>query len=125
MVFNCLNAVFIEITFFISKDRVNLLNLKKSSDRLVIIAKGFLKLPNLHMLIKQESITSRNLALGTFGELLIVFLTKINLLYLYSKVPRCCLLHLIKLNCLLKTFTKNSNLDDSGISYSDSLLDLI
>ena len=30
--------------------------------------------------------------------------------------PRCCLLHLIKRNCLLKTFCENSNLDDSGIS---------
>ena len=29
---------------------------------------------------------------------------------------RCCLLHLIKQNYLLKTFPKNSNLDDSGIS---------
>ena len=31
---------------------------------------------------------------------------------------RCRLLHLIKQNCLLKTFLKNSNLDDSGISLS-------
>ena len=30
-------------------------------------------------------------------------------------VQRCCLLHLIKQNSLLKTFCKNSNLDDSGI----------
>ena len=29
---------------------------------------------------------------------------------------RCCLLHLIKQNCLLKSFLKNSNHDDSGIS---------
>ena len=28
---------------------------------------------------------------------------------------RCCLLHLIKQNCLLKIFSNNSNLDDSGI----------
>ena len=52
-----------------------------------------------------------NLALRTFGELNIVFSTKVNLLcLLYSIV----LLHLIKQNCLLKT--KNSNLDDSGIT---------
>ena len=57
----------------------------------------------------------RNLALGTFGELLIVFSTKINLLYLlYSTDRRYCLLHLIKQNYLLKTFP--GNLDDSGIS---------
>ena len=44
-----------------------------------------------------------------------MFLTKINLLYLlYLTAWRCCLLHLIKQNCLLKT-SKNSEFDDSGI----------
>ena len=42
----------------------------------------------------------RNLAFRTFGKLLIVFSTKVNLLV----APRCGLLHLIKQNCLLKTF---------------------
>ena len=58
------------------------------------------------MLIKQKSLLlPRNLALLTSGELLIVFSTKVNLLYLlYSTVQRCCLLHLIKKNCLLKMF---------------------
>ena len=47
----------------------------------------------------------RNLALRTFGELLIVFSTKVNLLYLlYSTAQRCCLLHLIKQKCFPKTF---------------------
>ena len=57
------------------------------------------------MLIKQKSpLLPRNLALVTSGELLIVFSTKVNLLYLlYSMVQWCCLLHLIKQNCLLKT----------------------
>ena len=51
------------------------------ADRLVIVAKGFLKLPNLCMLLKQKSPSlPRNLALWTFGELQIVFSTKINLL---------------------------------------------
>ena len=52
-----------------------------------------------YMLLQQK-------ALGTFGELLIVFSTKVNLLYLlYSTNQRCCLLlHLIKQNYLLKTF---------------------
>ena len=60
------------------------------------------------MLIKQKSPSlSRNLALRTFGELLIVFSTKVNLLYLlYSTTWRCCLLHLIKQNCLVKTFLR-------------------
>ena len=36
-------------------------------DRLIIIAKGFLKLPHLHILIKQKSPSlGRNLALGTW-----------------------------------------------------------
>ena len=57
------------------------------------------------MLIKQKipSLPS-NLALRTFGDLLIVFSTKVNLLQLlYSMTWRCCILHLIKQNCLLKT----------------------
>ena len=71
-----------------------------------MVAKGFLKLANLHVLIKQKSPSlPRNLTLGTFGELPIVFLTKINLLYLLFNG---CHLHMIR----------NSNLDDSGISLS-------
>ena len=65
------------------------------------------------MLIKQNSPSiPRNMALGTSGELPIVFSTKVNLLYLlYLTVRRCFLLHLLKQSCLL-----NSNLDDSRIS---------
>ena len=60
------------------------------------------------MLIKQKSPSlPRNLALGTFSKLLIVFSTKVNLLYLlYSTAQRSCLLHLIKQNCLLKIFLR-------------------
>ena len=92
--------------FFFCNNRIKLLNLKESSEKLVIVAKGFLKLPNFPMLLKQKSLSlPRNLALETFGKLLIVFSTKVNLLYLcYSKAWRCCLLHLIKQNCLLKLF---------------------
>ena len=43
---------FIEIPFFVCTKRINLLNLKYISDTLVIVANGFLKLPNLHMLIR-------------------------------------------------------------------------
>ena len=70
------------------------------------------------MLIKQKSpLLPRNLAVMTFGELLVVFSTKVNLLYLlYSMAQKCCLLHLIKHNCLAENFSKNSNLDDSSIS---------
>ena len=72
---------------------------------LVIIAEGFLKEPDSHMLIKQKTpLLPRNLSFKTFGKLLIVFSIKVNLLYLlYSMALKCCLLHLIKQNCLLKT----------------------
>ena len=61
------------------------------------------------MLITPKSpLLPRNLALGTFGELLIVFSAKTNLLHLrFSKDV---------VNCLLKTFLENTSLDDSGIS---------
>ena len=60
------------------------------------------------MLIKQKNpLLFRDLALGTFGKLLLVFSTKVNLLYLlYSTAQRCCLLHLINQNCLLKSFLR-------------------
>ena len=94
---------FIEMTFFICTNRINLLNLKESPDRLVTIAKRFLKLLNLHMLVKQSNLSlPRGLNLSTK---LIVFSTKVNLLYLlYSTERRCYLLHLIKQNVALKTF---------------------
>ena len=79
---------------------------------------GFLKLPNLHMLLKQKSPSlPRNLALGTFGELLIVFSTKVNLLYLLYSTDRKVLSSASdKAKLFAKNFSKNSNLDDSGIS---------
>ena len=89
--------------------------------------KGFLKLPNLHMLIKRKiPLLPRNLALGTFGELLMVFPTKVNLLYLrYSTAQRCCLLHLVKQNCFLKTFLRTLILMTQVSLYLFSLLELI
>ena len=57
IVFSCLCCChFSEKSFFVCTNRINLLNLKQSSDRLVIVANGVLKLPNLHMLIKQRSL---------------------------------------------------------------------
>ena len=59
------------------------------------------------------------MALGTFGELLIVFSIKVNLLYfLYSTNQRCCLLASDKAKLFAKNFSKSSNLDDSGFSLS-------
>ena len=96
---------------------------KYNSDRLVIVAKG----PNLHMVIKQKSpVLLRNLTLGTLGKLLIVFSTKVNLLYLlYSTAQRCYLLHLIKQNCLLKTIIRTLILMTWVSLYLFSLLELV
>ena len=84
---------------------LNLLNLKESSRKLVIVSVGFSKLSNLHMHLKQKSSALlRNFTLRTFGILLIVFSTKVNLLYLLDSTNwKFCLLHLIKENYLLKT----------------------
>ena len=70
------------------------------------------------MLLKQKSPSlPRNLALGTFGELLIVFSKKVNLLYLLSLFngPDVLSSASDKAKLFTKSFSKNSNLDDSGI----------
>ena len=75
---------------------------------------------------KQSRSPPRNLALGNFGELPIVFSTKVNLLYLlYSTSRRYCLLHLIKQNCSLKTFLRTLILMTQVSLYLFSLLELI
>ena len=96
--------------------------------RLVIVRKGFLKLPNLHMLIVLKSPSlPRNLARVFFGELLIAFSTKVKLLpLLFSTTKRCCFLHLIKQNCLLnKTFLRTLILITCICLYLFSFLELI
>ena len=55
----CAAAIVHRNQFFVCTKGINLLILKSSSHRLVIIAKGFFKLPNLHMLITKKSITSQ------------------------------------------------------------------
>ena len=71
-------------------------------------AKGFLRLANLLMLVKQKKLSlTKILALVTFSKTLIVLVGKVNLpylLYLISLI--CCLLLLIKQNCLQKTFLR-------------------
>ena len=115
MVFSCLCCCHSsQKSLFACTNRINLLNLKESSDRLVIVAKGFLKVPNLHMLIKKSLSLPRSLALRTFGKMLIVFSTKANLLYLlYLTVLSSAS---DKASLFTKNFSKNSNLGDSGIS---------
>ena len=86
--------------------------------RLIIVTKGFLKLPNLHMLLKQKSPSlPRNFALGTFSELLIVFSTKVILQYLFYSTNQEVLPSTPdKAKLFAKNFSTNSSLDDSGIS---------
>ena len=66
------------------------------------------------MLIKQKNPSlPRNLTLGTFGELPIVFSKKVNLLFNGPEVlPSAS----EKAKLFAENFSKDSNLDDSGIS---------
>ena len=86
-------------------------------------SKEFLKVPYLHILLKQKSPSlPRNVALSTFGKLQILFSTKVNVLYLlYSTDPRCRLLQ----NCLLKTFLRAVILMTLVSLYLFFLLELI
>ena len=70
------------------------------------------------MLIKQKSPSlPRNLALRTLGELPIVFSTKVNLLYApLFKGPAVLSSASDKAKLFAENFSKNSNLDYSGIS---------
>ena len=77
-----------------------------------------MKLPDLHLVIKQKSQSlPRHLAVGTFRELQIVFSTRLSLLYLLNG-PKMLSSASDKAKLLAKNFSKNSNLDDSGISVS-------
>ena len=68
------------------------------------------------MLIKQKSpLLPRNLALVTSGELLIVFSTKVNLLYLLFNGPEVLSSASDKAKLFAENFSKNSNLDDLDI----------
>ena len=67
----------------------------------------------------------RNFAFRDFGELLLEFWTKVNLLYpLYLMTLRYCLLHLVKQNYLLKTFQKTLILMHQVSLYLPSFLEL-
>ena len=70
------------------------------------------------MLIRQKSLSlPRNLTLRTFGELPVVFSTKVNLLYLiYSTGPELLSSASGEAKLFAEISSKNSNLDDSGIS---------
>ena len=103
--------------FFICTNKINLLNLKLSSHRLVVIAKGFLKLPNLHMLLKQESITYEKLGSQDFWWIANSVLNKgkSDISPLFNK-PEVLSSTSDKAKLFAKSISKNFNIDDSGIS---------
>ena len=74
----------------------------------------------------KESITSQKLDSWDYGKLLIVFSTKVNLLYLpYSTAWKCCLLHFIQQNYLLNFFLRTLILINQISLYLFSILELI
>ena len=78
------------------------------------------------MLIKQKGPSlPKNLALGTFGKLPIMFATKVNLLYFFYSMMGSLSSAPDKEKEFAKNFSKNSNLDDSGSLCLFSLLELI
>ena len=94
--------------FFVCTKRINLLNLRQSSNRLVIVAKGFLK--------QKSPSLSRNVAFRTFGELPIVLSRKVNLPYPPINDSEVLPSASDKAKLFAENFSKNSTLDDSGIS---------
>ena len=103
--------------FFVCTKRINLLNLRQSSNRLVIVAKGFLK--------QKSPSLSRNVAFRTFGELPIVLSRKVNLPYPPINDSEVLPSASDKAKLFAENFSKNSNLDDSVFLYLFPLLDLI
>ena len=68
------------------------------------------------MLLKQKNPSlPRNLVLETFGELLTVFSTKVNPIPSLFNTPEVLLSASDKVKLFAKSFSENSNLDDSGI----------
>ena len=116
-------SLLLKITSLVRTNRTGFLYLKWNSYRLIIAKKGILKLPNLLMLIKQKTLSLlRNLALVTFGELLIELSDNINLLFnrivvLSSTSDRQ--------NCFQKTFLKTQILMTQVYLYLLFLLGLI
>ena len=92
------------------------MNLKEGSERLVINAKGFLKLPNLDMLIKQKYHFPETW-LSQFWWIAnsVLDKSKSTLPSLFNS-PDVLSSGSDKAELFAKNFSKNSNLDESGIS---------
>ena len=89
----CASAISHRNHFFVCINRINLLHLNKSSDK--VVAKGSLKLLHLLMLLPQKSLIN--------CKLLKMFSSNVNLLYLFNGLE---VLPSVKQNCLLKIFLK-------------------
>ena len=103
------------------------MNLKESSYKVVIITKGFLKLPNWHMLIKQKTlITSQELGSQDFWQIANSVLNKSKsvTLSLFNS-PKVLSSASDKAKLFAKNFSRNFNLDDSGFSLLIYPLELI
>ena len=84
-----------------------------------MVVKVFLKLPNLHMLIKKSPSLPRNLVFRTSGKLPIVVSIKVNIYYTIPPLfngPEVLPFVIDKAKLFAENFSKNSNFDDSGIS---------
>ena len=91
------------------------MNLWRSSDRLVTTAKP--KLPNLHMLIKLESLTSQKLGPQDFWQIANSFLNKGKpLIPPLSNDLKVLSSAFDKAQLFSKNISRNSNLDGSGNS---------
>ena len=116
-----------EITSFIFTSVANVLWLKRNLGMLKVIARGYWKLPNFLILLNEKSLSlSSNLAHARLCELLIVFLTKVNLLFFLNlMVFGFCLMYLIRQSCILESFIRTLILMTSMSLYQLSLQELI
>ena len=113
---------FIEIAFFVCTRSINLLNLKQRSQARNRCKRVLKAAKRAYVNKAKESITSQIHGSRDFWRIS----TKVNLLYLlYSTAQRCYLLHLIKQNCLLKTFLRTTILMTQVSLSLFSLLELI
>ena len=98
--------------------RVNLLNIKQSSDRLLIVGKGVLEAAKIAYANKiKGSITSQKVGSHDFWQITNSVLNKgKSAIPLLFNGPEVLSFASDKAKLFAKNFSKNSDLDDSGIS---------
>ena len=102
----CAAAIVHRNDFFICTNKIIFQNLKKSSGKIVIDAKGFFKLPNLYMLITQKSPSLTSQKLGSCD-----FLWTANIVLIKGKPAKPPLFNGLEVLCSAsvkaKLFAKN------------------